>query len=278
MLDLTTLDRTVGSSGISIGTHLALESLFGDQMLLYDEEREFEKININNYDTHVYNIFTLLRNLVNSFNNIADKSQIYQANGLYKLLSKEILLIAQHYNNKKCKPVLFYPDYDNVYKKYNANKNPVEHNMYKEHTLQREILKNISKKHNINSINNGNGPKLPYIKGKVLITTHIPYDLLSTNNIDLLESHTGRLRKRSSFNSKYHSVGQLDLSHLPYLEELLYILGDGIFIGITPLSIRRALIELSIKSKWTVRTTSVKVNHDLKRHPELKEVIKYFTK
>lgn len=36
-------DRTLGSSGLSIETHLSLETLFSDQMLIYDNKREFKK-------------------------------------------------------------------------------------------------------------------------------------------------------------------------------------------------------------------------------------------
>ena len=53
-------NRTTGASELSIGTHLALESLFFDKLKLYDDTREFKKLKIQDYSYHNKKYFKCL--------------------------------------------------------------------------------------------------------------------------------------------------------------------------------------------------------------------------
>ena len=57
-------DRAKGKSGLSIGTHLAMETIFPNKFELFDSEREIPKLNEKLYDTYVINIYTVARNVL----------------------------------------------------------------------------------------------------------------------------------------------------------------------------------------------------------------------
>lgn len=270
-------DRTLGSSGISIGTHLALETLFSDQMLLFDEKREFKKVSIDVYDYHIFNIYTLSRNILNS-TPYKYKEELIMDKKFISILQQEIALIRELYRSTKCKALLFYPNYDNVYDAFNIGKDTWEIQARTEHLIIRSSIDKIDKKVKIDSCNDGKGYKLPNeLKDKrLLITTNIITDMFISSNIDLLESHTGKIKTMSDMNSKYHKVGKVDISHLPFTPELLYILGDRVIVKPLDMNIRKLLIDTSIKFNWTVKTTREKVKSNLNMVADLKEAIKIF--
>jgi hypothetical protein len=187
------------------------------------------------------------------------------------ILALEIQHITNCYLNSgtKLKPLLFYPEYKKIYKEYNKNKEAQDTAPKNMHILVENYLNNLSKTTKIATINKKGTYKLPILEGIGLITTHVPCDLFTGNNIYLLESHTGILKSSSEYNSKYHSIGKNNLNHLPWHEELLYMLGDHLFIAPLHLTIRRKLYDLSIKNYWNVKTTRSKVRADIMRDSEL---------
>lgn len=272
-------ERITGSSGISIGTHLALETIFSDKIDIYDKDREFEKVNINNFKYHVFNLYTIVRNLLNSCLH-KQKDEILMDKKFISVLSMEIELINSLYDNTKCDPILFYPDYSIIYKRYNVGKETAITQTYKEHVTIRNTLHKHEKL--ISSVNNGKGYRLINLKNlkpndKILITTNIACDLFNKFNLELLESHTGKIKKKYEFNTKYHTLGAQDLTFLPFVEELMYILGDKCII--TPLNVkmRRLLFDIASNNKWTVRTTSEKVRYELRKEKEIWDIISQFS-
>lgn len=270
-------DRTLGSSGLSIGTHLALETLFSEQMMIFDEKREFTKVDPNKYDYHIFNIYTLSRNILNA-TPYKYKDELIRHKKFVQILAYEAELIKELYKPTKCKALLFYPDYDPVYKAFNIGKEDWEFNPRVEHLMIRSSIDKIDKKVEIKSCNDGKGFKIPssYKNNKLLITTNIVSDLFFQGHIDLLESHTGKVKSKSQLNSKYHKVGKADLSHLPFSQELLYILGDKNIVRPLNLMIRKSLLDTSVKFNWNVRTTSEKIRFNLRMVPELKDIISQF--
>lgn len=263
--------RDIGSTGTSIGTHLMLESLFSYNYELYDKERIFKPIDPSKYDYHVYNIFTIIRNILGSYPDVKDKREVLLSKKFASILALEIEHMTNCYihSGTKLKPLLFYPDYKKIYKEYNKNKEVTDTVPKTMHLLVEGYLNALSKTTTIASVNKKGTYKLPKIEGTGLITTHIPCDLFNNNNIFLLESHTGVLKSSTEYNSKYHSIGKQPLSHLPWHEELLYMLGDHLFITPLHLTIRRKLYEVSIKNHWNVKTSRSKVRGDIMRDSEL---------
>ncbi len=98
------------------------------------------------------------------------------------------------------------------------------------------------------------------------MTTHLACDLLSYRTslkLQLLESHTGELKKRLVWNTKYKKITTVELNNLPFNEKLLYILGDNTGM-VQPLNIkiRRALGDVATSNNWTPNTTVDRVVFD----------------
>lgn len=272
--------RDLGSTGTSIGTHLMLESLFSYNYELYDKERIFKTIDPSKYDYHIYNIFTIVRNILTSYPEIKNKQEILLNKDFGSVLAMEMENLTSVYmhSGTKLKPLLFYPDYKKVYKEYNKGK-IINDTVPKQLQSMMDIyLTSLRKSTNIGTINKPGTYKLPKIEGNCLFTTHIACDLFNPNKYSLLESHTGILKSVSEYNSKYHSIGKNSLSHLPWCEELLYMLGDHIFITPLNLILRRKLYEISIKNNWTVKTSVSKVRANIMRDTELYTHMAGFTK
>lgn len=270
-------NRTQGLSGISVGTHLALESLFFDKLQLFDEEREFKKLKINDYKYHVFNIFTIIRNILNACEE-KDKLKILMDKEFPKLLRDEVDSINSLYSGTSCQPYLFYPDYTEVISKLNKDKLPVATEPMKQLVDISNTVLNLKKKKLIQESNLiGEKQKrnhlLPKLEGKVLITTHCYVDLFNKSDLYLLESHTGNLKTKKHWNIKYHKVGKNDLSQLPFTQSLYYILGDTNLVIPMNLLLRRQVLELASKMKWSPLTSTMKVQIDLMRIPDIYKVI-----
>jgi hypothetical protein len=113
---------------------------------------------------------------------------------------------------------------------------------------------------------------------KSLIMTHQPYDLLSYthfNKLDLLESHTGILKPRHLWYTKYMSIMTEDMSILPFHKKLLYIFGDRTLIQPMNIKLRKTILELARNYNWTSMTTLDKVNIDLELGIKEPFVVKY---
>ncbi len=81
--------------------------------------------------------------------------------------------------------------------------------------------------------------------------------------LDLLESHTGVLKTRKEFNTKYYDYKKLELENMPFQRKLLAIFGDHVLFKPYPLKIRQVFIDVARKSKWTPITSEYKVDNDI---------------
>ena len=259
-------ERTVSSFGISIGTGIALESMFTPTTERYDDKREIpNELKVNSYGAHIINVYTLARNIVQA-TLVKDKSAIYESSKLLDVVIEEIYTIAALYEDTKCDLFIFQPDYSKPYLEMNVGKKKI---------LSKDYIDYVSMKSTLSDLSNKELPveiidktfKLPDTNEKVLITTHYPIDLLNSNriyNLLLLESHTGKLKSKTEWYSKYHKIGTRSLNVFPFLEQLIYLLGDGGMIKPVGISIRVALFNLATDKKWSMRTTYEKFREDIK--------------
>jgi hypothetical protein len=101
---------------------------------------------------------------------------------------------------------------------------------------------------------------------KAIMLTHIPYDLLSYTEFDklhLLESHTGVIKTRKDWWSKYYPIGTKDMSHFPFLERLMLVFGDKYLIRAQLIKVRNEIYVMSLERGWHVLTTDAKVKMDI---------------
>lgn len=250
-------NRVLSSFPLSIPTGLALEAVFEPIMDRYDDTKKINKINIDNYKYHFFNVYTLIRNIFNAVTTVKNKDTLYYSKHLAQTVIDEIEMIKSLYLEKKCKPIFYFPDYVTVIRNLNHDKSS--------HSYYGDLVK-IDKyvKRSILTLNNGLSLdfKFPRTNEKCLITTHLSVDLLnvkSINNLDLLESHTGALKTPSDYNNKYHPIGKKPMEVFPFIEELYFLLGDKTIIKPSMLSLRLELFELAMEEKWNYRTTKERV-------------------
>lgn len=272
MHDVTSLaERTISSFPLSIGTSLIFESLFPPRLDPYDAGREIpNEINIGNYQECWINIYTLLRNMsgaVNSKQLLTIEPEDFSAT-----LELEIDLIHSLFTNEGnslCKPIFYFCTYDEVYLKQKSiitvlrtEKTDIQK------ALKFKLMKAIQLffKSNTNIVREYDSVIKPDKRTDALIITHFPYDLLvyrKFNSLSLLESHTGVLKPRNLWYTKYHKSVGADMSILPFEKMLLKVFGDSSMFSPADPKVRRHLLEVAVESKWTPMTTLEKIKLDI---------------
>lgn len=275
-------DKAVSSFPIAIGTAIALETLFKPRIAVYDPDKvKPDKVNVNKYDTCYINVATLYRNLLASVD-----SNVLLLTGPDSLaieISEEIAIIQSLFfneGNDVCKPIFYVVDYSNIAAKYSKKKvvfrtaTTDKQKVYDDKYIKMlAILSNHVELVVVRDlINPGN-------KNRSLIVTHMAYDLLAYQNfskLDLLESHTGKLKTRYQFSSKYQPYGAFDISSLPFTRKLLLTLGDRNFIKPSSAQLKKSIFEIATKRRWTTHTTEEKVSFDLNNDIKEPYVVHWF--
>lgn len=275
-------DRTTTSFGVSIGTGLLLESLFTPTTERYDPDRVIPpKVDPFKYHHYCINVYTLMRNLLNSIKVTVTLGEV-DTKVLAELVVEEILTeirILQSLASSVELPedwlVIYIPNYVKLVQQFNVNKDiklKQIQNMLATFQLYSPYLDRISLSNVIKLSSN----KLPTIYNNSLITTHFTLDLLNSNYLTLIESHTGILKDNHTWYTKYHPVGKEDLSRLPMSDIVLYILGDHTLVRGLGITVKKELLRVAEDKNWTYRTTRDKIVSNLKDNEILSEAIKDF--
>jgi len=235
-------DRTVTSVGVSIGTGLALETLF--DIKPYDENREAPpKVKPGDYEIHMYNIYTLYRNVISSIKD-RDVEHLIASAKVKEQLVNDMYNIIELYKAVDVKLVFYLPDYKKLYKQYNRGKDSAVYPKYVEYTYMEHHLRGASLPGDITKISSSG--RFPSTIKSILVLTSYTLDLVinTRDNMYLLESHTGKVKSKGDMGTKYHPIGKRDLSTLPVNKRILYELGDKTIVKPTPITNRRAAYEV----------------------------------
>lgn len=260
--------RITSGFPLSIGTAMAMESIFDPRGSVYDPSREVpQRIDLGQYQDIWINLSTLFRNMVGS----VKKEAIVTCDekDFADTILEEIETIDSLFQNEglaTCKPQYYYCTYKEAKStdpriKMRVDKTDGQLFYRHKHDKVLEMLGKSS-----DSISRFDSYVMPFHRSSALILTHVPWDLLSWekfSRLDLLESNTGRLKGRELWYSKYHSVGDADLSKLPFMRKLLYIFGDKVMIQPFDIRLRREILQIAEKQRWTTMTTDRKVRLDL---------------
>jgi len=263
-------NRAMSSFPLSIGTGLAFESLFNPRISPYDPERVIpDRVDLSKYKFILINLYTLFRNL----NGSVDKTQflLSDPSEIADVLFQETEVIKDLFNNEGnglCKPVFYLCEYTHYYKssKYSNIKFRTDNTANQKTTAAKAQL-SLSKLLTYDK----EFIKTDYVlrqagKPTSLILTHAPLDLLNYNNfskLSLLESHTGKLKDRHLWNSKYMPMPDENMNILPFIKKLLLVFGDKVHIQPTDIRLRRLIMSTAKNRNWTSMTTLDKVNLDL---------------
>lgn len=264
--------RTISAFPVSIGTSLVLESIADGPGEPYDKERKVpDRVSLGEYDTWLVNVDTLLRNLLSA---TTDKIPTREYRDIGPTVIDEMNVIWEVATGVSSTiNVIFYKvRYEDVYRRLKEPVRPRIPTTDKQALFREQMTagwKGILDSGWANNIKTF--PTKISLPGSrnTLITTSYPWDLLSVKflkNLDLLESHTGVLKKSVAFNSKYHRMGNHRWHNLPWDEKLLYFLGDSVMFSPAPVTMRRILKGVSEERGWTPTMSRLKLEREIKSY------------
>lgn len=265
-------NRTISAFPLSIGTSLAFESLFEGRLAPYDASREIpNQVNISGYAEIWINLATLVRNILGAVTK--EDAVTASPEAVYSALLTEIDVIKsilEVEGKGTCKPIFYYCSYKTLMLhqrsklvKFRQDKTALQ--KLNTHRLLKvmALLFKDNVQSNIVSLDTEIKPES---LTKALILTHFPVDLLSYKHfrkLDLIESHTGRLKPRHLWYTKYYDVPGANMSILPFTRKLLLIFGDHVMISPMDIRFRRLILETAAARNWTSMTTDAKILMDL---------------
>ena len=276
MLNLFDTDnRVVGDLGLSIATDLAIAGGFGE----HPDRPNFDERPLTEYVNLWINVSTLARNVYNSIPS-DDRLTTTSHDVTNHVLSDMEIIKTILEQKSEVIPKFYLCHYKDITKRWDKTlfrevKTQNQINLFK---LMEETNKELSKEKTIEQFD----LKLKGTIHKEAILTHMPIDLLwyrDFTELALLESHTGILKKRDLWYTKFTDKGSS--SNIPFNPATLKIFGDGNnYIQQMPKKLRQTIVDIGVKRKWTWMTTEdrFKENIKLERDPVLYDLIKNLLK
>ena len=262
--------RATSAFPVSIGTSLSLESISDSGGAPYDPDRQIpQKINIRDYDSFWINLSTLFRNLYSA----VPRSDIQSArpedcadamlqemqfiDGLIQ--AESVSLTKTHYY------VCSYKTVKQRYPKANVRgvitDNQIAYKLKHDKTIQ--LVLNMY--HDQTKLEITDMDLKPVHYPTTLILTHQAHDLLSHpkfKRLDLLESFTGKLKKKNLWYTKYSNGEHLGM--MPFDRVLMQVFGDSDLFHPMSIKLRNDIIELAKAKHWTFATTKDKIHADIR--------------
>lgn len=262
----TLLNRVQGAIPVSIATSLALESVFSGSQPPYDPLREIpNKIKVTDY-THFYiNLLTLYRNILGSIPT-KDVTSVSIAD-LVHTLELEVGIIKNliiSNSDSRVVPVFYasrYANLDKIYKHAKIKTDKTEKQLFATLTMEKVINQFITTQTKSDNLVLFDLDIKPSTSNQTaLILTNYTYDLLAFkhfNKLDLIESHTGILKPKALWYTKFYN-GK-DLTNIPFNEIMLQVFGDSQTFSPMSTDVRKTVIELANTYKWTSVTTKDRI-------------------
>lgn len=266
-------DRSMSSFSLSIGTGIMFETIFKPTHEVYDPARPKQKmININEYKYHYINLYTLIRNILSAIDH-RNKDLILKSINAKKtilaVVEEEIGIIKDLYRFYDTEPVFFGSNYKAFLRAHDNNKfnsDKIKLDLSVTLSVLDALLPDYKSSNDFKIITKNKSDK-------VLLTTHFACDLLNKDyNITLLESHTGVIKTKKDFNTKYKKFGKWDLTIFPFNEKLLHIFGDTGMLNSESISIKKRLCQVASDKKWNFMTSDSKIATDINTDKELKDL------
>ena len=278
-------ERDVSAFPFSVGSSLAFESLFEGKNESIDPDRQIpQKVNINDYNELWINCATLFRNMYTAI----PRDRLYEvvSRDCVDVLATEMSQILELVNEQsqgKTRVIYYICSYKGLEKEFkgalrripNTDKQKFYQNLLDE-TLNK-LLRRVRETRELD-IKEFDVIIFPDERIKALVMTHYAVDLLSAKrfrSLDLLESHTGVLKKFNTWYTKYFNGKELMM--IPFNEHLIKFFGDNDLIVPFHFKVRRVIQEVAERNKWNYATTMPKVRADLstiKDHFARNEILK----
>lgn len=266
-------ERIVGAYPLSIATSLAIESANG-----VHPEIQVDRPPILSYPFLYVNIRTLIRNMVGSLDRNAVSSLVPAEITDTVAGEMEMLVSIVREVAPRTQVVFYLSQYANIKDHYKFGTLRVD-TTPKQHDYTN--LVNIALQDLIHTV--GDQIQMfelkltPVHTPRALILTHYAFDLLSYpafSRLTLLESHTGTLKERAQWYSKYHEGRQLSM--IPFRDDFIQVFGDSEIFRPADIRLRRELIDVATKYHWSAITTRDKIAYGIGQMatPEFRETMR----
>lgn len=265
-------NRTISAFPLSVGTSLALESIYEASAPSIDPERVIpQKVTINDYSEFWINISTLVRNIFGALSKEGTLSVLpWEVAEVIETEAEMIQFLTQQQSSNRVKTYFYANTHQDLQTKYPDAKlrasNTEAQQIYKlihDQAIEIVMKNNLSR---ADMYRLCRGEILPESRPKALILTHMAYDLLSHDHfqtLDLIESHTGVLKKKTAWYTKYNDGKSLP--PMPFMSGLLQVFGDKETFAIADIRLKREVIELAQTNRWTPVTTMDKIRYDAEK-------------
>lgn len=271
------LEREFGQFPISIATSLALEGALG----IYPEKETGVNVLLE-YEEIWINLLTLFRNVVGALGKDALTVETVASLSNHVMRDIEVLEALFKEHGFQIKPVYYVSNYDGLAKRYphavlrtlKTDKQKLFH-LFQTRTLK-DVLQRLAHE-------GGRDTRVfdlkidPKTHAKALMITHFAYDLLAHKRfgkLTLLESHTGALKERQQWYTKYYNGKELAM--IPFREDFIQVFGDNELFHPWPKGARETIIELARAHRWNQNTTTALIEYNLSllKDHHLRETLK----
>jgi len=261
--------KVVGELPLAIPTSIALETFFLKDKSQQDKTKAYHDISY--YKTAYINVWTLIRNILSAIggNDIRYDNSLTPI--LTEMLAEEIRIILGLFKElaPNTSPFFFTSTYSQVLtdnKLVGRLRVTTSEKQKAINKITLQVIKDVVNQFTILQTND-----LVPVNNRMtgIMLSHIAYDLLAYSNfqdLHLLESHTGVIKRRHEWNTKYVKIPKEDMSRLPFNKTLLMNFGDSILIKPIAIKDRKAIIQLGKSRKWQPLMSEQKVITDMKIH------------
>lgn len=267
--------RTTGQFPISVATSLAIEAALG----MYPD-RPVDPPPILDYEELWINLRTLFRNIYGAFDKGVPETVSVEAYA--EALDSEmeqIYEIITGRTNGLTRVIYYVSDYADMDKKYPyaviRRDSTAKQKMFT--AIMKDSIGLLLKKHPEGNIRTVRLKLKPEHKTKAMIITHIAFDLVAHQEFKelvLLESHTGAIKRRDQWHTKYYDGKNLAM--IPFREDFLQVFGDNEFFRPTDIKLRKEILEVAVKNRWSAITTREKIRFGIEQltNPYAKEILR----
>ncbi len=262
--NLTGETKTQGKFRLSIGTSLAIETLFG----INDLVPASHPLPYTKYDYIFVNVRTLVRNLYGAVQK--ELKTTWNRDQYLREIVEELTILPEIINdNSKGKLSLVY--YVDSYRRLSRiypnailkQSKAVGQQLYDavETFVIADILKS-AKNGNMNIMVGDCNLQLPP-KERSLILTHQVVDLIpyvGNSNVHLLESHTGAIKDYTRW---YTKLNGKELQRIPFNRFTIQVFGDGRHFAGLSSKYKKALLAFADVKRWNQTTTEKVIRYQL---------------
>lgn len=265
------LNRTLGQFPISISTSLAFEGLFG----IHEDHPvpEGKPAPWVGYEYLHMNVRTFIRNCFTSMP--SQEAYTVSAYEFSEIVAEEIDIIKNilidKITDKRFKFGFYLPSYENLATVFpNAILRGVTTEKQKFYSALEDNVIRLLLTHPVleTTIHENIRIRTTMGRGRSLMLTHYPIDVLTAkyNRYEVLESHTGRIKKQHELTNKLKTA---KTSTLPFDVMTLQMFGDSAdMFKPAELKVRRVTLKIAEKYHWNETTTKDRIIATVKMQNE----------